>query len=71
MTTARRESDAPEILSGAMEDEAFRASVAHHAGSVEVMLGYSDTSKRMGVLPSRLAINAAMRDWINAGICSS
>ena len=32
------------------------------ASALEVMLGYSDTSKRMGVLSSRLAIHDAMQD---------
>jgi len=52
---------ATEILEGTMESAAFRESVAAHGSGLEVMLGYSDTSKRMGVLASRLAINAAMR----------
>jgi phosphoenolpyruvate carboxylase len=51
---------ATQILDGALEDANFRASIAAHHGSLEVMLGYSDTSKRMGVLASRLAINATM-----------
>lgn len=52
---------AVEILDGAFRGRAFRDSVRRGAGRVEVMLGYSDTAKRMGVLASRLAIGDAMQ----------
>lgn len=48
------------ILDGALADEAFAAALEARGRQVEVMLGYSDTSKRMGVLASRLAIQDAM-----------
>lgn len=47
------------ILAAAWEDPAWRAAVRHH-GYLEVMLGYSDTSKRMGVTASRLHLHDAM-----------
>jgi phosphoenolpyruvate carboxylase len=52
---------ATSILDGALADAAFRESVEANHNSIEVMLGYSDTSKRMGVLASRLAINETMK----------
>jgi phosphoenolpyruvate carboxylase len=52
---------ATSILDGTLSNEDFRESVKVHAKSIEVMLGYSDTSKRMGVLASRLAINETMK----------
>lgn len=51
---------APDILRRAWEDEGFRRAVRER-GSIEVMLGYSDTAKRMGVLASRVALHDAMR----------
>ncbi len=51
---------AVDILERALTDADFAAAVRAH-GSLEVMLGYSDTSKRMGVLASRLAIHEVMR----------
>ena len=57
---------APAILERALNDTTaspaarFGAAVRAH-GSLEVMLGYSDTSKRMGVLASRMAIHDTMR----------
>ena len=56
---------APDILEEAWEKEAFRDAVRAR-GYVEVMLGYSDTAKRMGMLASRVALHEAMRriaDW--------
>ncbi|MBL4848909.1 MAG: phosphoenolpyruvate carboxylase [Planctomycetes bacterium] len=51
---------APEILENALS-AGLRGSLPGYEWDLEVMLGYSDTSKRMGVLPSRLAIHDAMR----------
>lgn len=51
---------APEILEETFADPGFAAMRTEDWG-LEVMLGYSDTSKRMGVLASRLAIHEAMR----------
>lgn len=48
------------ILEAAWEREDWREAVRTH-GHQEVMLGYSDTSKRMGVLASRLAIHRALK----------
>jgi phosphoenolpyruvate carboxylase len=56
---------APAILEETWEDEAFRQAVRDR-GHLEVMLGYSDTAKRMGMLASRVALHDAMRrigDW--------
>lgn len=50
---------AQEILEAALADPRFVTAAREHGG-VEVMLGYSDTAKRMGVLASRLAIHDAM-----------
>lgn len=53
------------ILERTMTDAKFAASVPRD-GNLEVMLGYSDTSKRMGVLATRVAIHNAMKqigDW--------
>ncbi len=50
---------APEILEGAWADAGFRAAVRER-GHLEVMLGYSDTAKRMGMLASRVALHDAM-----------
>ena len=52
---------AAEILDGALADPRYLAATREH-GALEVMLGYSDTSKRMGVLASRLAIHDAMTE---------
>jgi len=51
---------APAILERTWEDERFRGAVRGR-GYLEVMLGYSDTAKRMGMLASRVAIHDAMR----------
>ncbi|MDX1578213.1 MAG: phosphoenolpyruvate carboxylase, partial [Gemmatimonadota bacterium] len=51
---------APTILEEAWRDEAFRQAVGER-GYLEVMLGYSDTAKRMGMLGSRVALHDAMR----------
>jgi phosphoenolpyruvate carboxylase len=51
---------APEILAAAHADPALRAEAAAR-GFVEVMLGYSDTAKRMGMLASRVGVHRAMR----------
>jgi phosphoenolpyruvate carboxylase len=48
------------ILEEAWRDEAFRRAVRER-GHLEVMLGYSDTAKRMGMLASRVALHDAMR----------
>ncbi len=48
------------IVSAAWKDEAFRRSIRAR-GHLEVMLGYSDTAKRMGMLASRVALHDAMR----------
>ena len=52
---------AAEILDQTFANIDFEAAVRDEHGSLEVMLGYSDTSKRMGVLASRLAIHSAMK----------
>ncbi len=49
------------ILSDAWTDREFR-SCARRRGQVEVMLGYSDTAKRMGMLASRVGVHRAMRE---------
>lgn len=51
---------APAVLAAAIKTGAFRRSVRARRKRLEVMLGYSDTSKRMGSFPSRLAIRDAM-----------
>ena len=51
---------APDILAGTWRDERFRQAVRER-GHLEVMLGYSDTAKRMGMLASRVALHDAMR----------
>ncbi len=49
------------IAEGMLADPALRAAVDEHwDGHFEVMLGYSDSAKVMGVLPSRLAIASAV-----------
>jgi phosphoenolpyruvate carboxylase len=56
---------APSILAEAWEDGGFRRAIRRR-GHLEVMLGYSDTAKRMGMLASRVALHDAMRsigDW--------
>ena len=52
---------ATDILDRTLTGTAFAAAVREQKNSLEVMLGYSDTSKRMGVLASRLAIHETMR----------
>ncbi|HUP51158.1 MAG TPA: phosphoenolpyruvate carboxylase, partial [Longimicrobiales bacterium] len=49
------------ILRDVWEEESFRRAVRER-GHVEVMLGYSDTAKRMGMLASRVALHDAMRE---------
>lgn len=51
---------APDILKAAWEDDRYRSAVRER-GHLEVMLGYSDTAKRMGMLASRVALHDAMR----------
>jgi phosphoenolpyruvate carboxylase len=51
---------APAILRETWTQERFRDAVRDR-GHLEVMLGYSDTAKRMGMLGSRVAIHDAMR----------
>jgi phosphoenolpyruvate carboxylase len=56
---------APAILRDAWGHESFRRAVRER-GYLEVMLGYSDTAKRMGMLGSRVGLHDAMRrivDW--------
>ena len=48
------------ILDEAWKDEGFRQR-AEAKGHLEVMLGYSDTAKRMGMLASRVRIHQTMR----------
>ena len=60
---------APEILDRAFSRVDFARAIRNEHRSLEVMLGYSDTSKRMGVLASRLAIHTAMKSigvWADA-----
>jgi len=52
---------APVILRDVWEEESFRRAVRER-GHLEVMLGYSDTAKRMGMLASRVALHDAMRE---------
>jgi phosphoenolpyruvate carboxylase len=52
---------APAILREAWENEELRRAVEGR-GHLEVMLGYSDTAKRMGMLASRVALHDAMRE---------
>ena len=51
---------APAILQDVWTDDGFRDAVRRR-GYLEVMLGYSDTAKRMGMLASRVALHDAMR----------
>ena len=51
---------APSVLDGTLAFPAFREALAYRGTRLEVMLGYSDTAKRMGSLASRLAIHEAM-----------
>jgi len=48
------------ILDETWQDPSFRSAVRTR-GYLEVMLGYSDTAKRMGMLASRVALHDAMR----------
>lgn len=51
-----------EIVEAMLSDSQIRAALPKHwNGFLEVMLGYSDSAKEMGVLPSRLAITQTMR----------
>ena len=59
---------APAILRDTWKDGSFRRAVRER-GYLEVMLGYSDTAKRMGMLASRVALHDTMRrivDWAEA-----
>ena len=49
-----------DVLDQAMADPGFSRGVRSRATGLEVMLGYSDTSKRVGVLASRLQISETM-----------
>lgn len=50
-----------EIMDAAFKDDLFKTAVRKHWGSkVEIMVGYSDSSKEAGVFPSRLAIAEAL-----------
>ena len=51
---------APKILDAAVRRGAFGRVVRARGRRLEVMLGYSDTAKRMGSFPSRLEIRDAM-----------
>ncbi len=52
---------ATQIVEGILKDPAVRSAVrTHWAGYFEIMLGYSDSAKEIGVLPSRLAIAEAV-----------
>jgi phosphoenolpyruvate carboxylase len=52
---------APGVVSAMLADPALRQAVDEHwDGYFEVMLGYSDSAKEMGVLASRLAIASAV-----------
>jgi phosphoenolpyruvate carboxylase len=51
---------ASDILSETLDSGPFCGALEGYDWDMEVMLGYSDTSKRMGVLASRLAIRDAM-----------
>jgi len=53
-------SRAVEILEDCWREADFRRAVAERKGRFEVMLGYSDSGKRMGPLASRVAIHRAM-----------
>ncbi|MGE0709789.1 MAG: phosphoenolpyruvate carboxylase [Planctomycetota bacterium] len=60
---------ATEILTAALAAGPFCGALPGYDWDLEVMLGYSDTSKRMGVLASRLAIHDAMQElgrWADA-----
>jgi len=60
---------APGILAEAWRDGPFRRAVRER-GHLEVMLGYSDTAKRMGMLASRVALHDAMQrigEWAESG----
>lgn len=48
------------VLDGCWKDRLFRESLRERGRKLEVMLGYSDSAKRMGALPSRAAIRRAM-----------
>jgi phosphoenolpyruvate carboxylase len=51
-----------EIVKGMISDRKIREAIPKEwNGYLEVMLGYSDSAKEMGVLPSRLAIASAMQ----------
>ena len=55
-----------EILDGAYKRTAWRKMIRARGKRLEVMLGYSDTAKRMGSFPSRLAVGEVMKnigDW--------
>lgn len=49
------------ILAETWTDGTFRQAIRER-GHLEVMLGYSDTAKRMGMLASRVALHDAMRE---------
>lgn len=65
---------APAIVSGTLKSRALRQAVKRHwDGFFEVMLGYSDSAKEMGSLPSRLAIADCVgkldRELRRRGVC--
>jgi phosphoenolpyruvate carboxylase len=54
--------DAPRVVGEILGDRSLRKAVRESWGdSLEVMLGYSDSAKEIGVFPSRLEIGRAMR----------
>lgn len=59
---------APEILSALFRTRVFRKIIrTQWNNTFEVMLGYSDSAKDAGVLPSRLAISKAMQEIEKVG----
>ena len=52
---------ATDILDRTLTNSDFATAVREQGNNLEVMLGYSDTSKRMGLLASRLAIHETMQ----------
>ena len=52
---------AADILERTLAGVDFATSVREQDNNLEVMLGYSDTSKRMGLLASRMAIHETMK----------
>jgi phosphoenolpyruvate carboxylase len=53
---------APEILDDLLEDRSFARSLASRDRRLEVMLGYSDSAKEVGVLAANVALHQAGRE---------